>query len=76
MSLKLFLCKLGFHKWMYYQRPINYKDNEFVKDNTHTLEVRRCVKCEKIEESVFGYTWLQSFMVKKDVLKKWYSVLF
>lgn len=39
MNFKLFLCKLGFHKWEYRKRPIlHYKDT-----------IRNCIKCEKIQ---------------------------
>lgn len=57
MSLKLFLCKLGLHKWHYYKRAVTPKDSYYQKDNTNILECRRCIYCEKIQESVFGYTW-------------------
>lgn len=63
MSFKLFLCKLGFHNWMYYKREVNSRDSDFHKRNTRTLEVRRCIKCEKIQESVFGYTWDGKFRI-------------
>jgi hypothetical protein len=61
MSFKLFLCRLGLHKWFYYKRKVNHNDSDYFKDTTHTVECRRCVKCERIEESVFGYTWQGKF---------------
>jgi len=48
MSFKLFLCKLKFHKWMYYQRKVQHNDSDYLKDATHTIECRRYIKCEKI----------------------------
>jgi hypothetical protein len=63
MSFRLFLCKLGFHKWEYYKRPVNIKDSEEDRENTYAMECRRCAHCEKVEESVFGYTWKGKFRV-------------
>ena len=57
MSFKLFLCKIGLHKWIYYKRRVTQKDKIYIRDITLVLECRRCSKCEKIEESVFGQTW-------------------
>jgi len=55
--IKLILCKLGLHKWQYYQRKIHHNDNDYFRDTTHTIEQRKCIICERLEESVYGYTW-------------------
>ena len=57
MSFKLFLCRLGFHKWQYRKRKVHHNDSDFFKETTHMVEQRVCSKCERLEESVFGYTW-------------------
>jgi hypothetical protein len=61
MSFKLFLCRLGFHKWLYYKREFNSKDSFYNEDFMQIMHCRRCVKCEKIEESHFGHTWNDKF---------------
>jgi hypothetical protein len=57
MSFKLFLCKIGFHKWFYYKRSLCIEEQMDMDCITGIMECRRCMKCERIQESVFGHTW-------------------
>jgi len=50
MSLKLFFCRLGFHKWTRL-KSIKIDDFLFIKR-------RICIKCEKLQrQNIFGGIW-------------------
>lgn len=57
MSFKLFLCKIGIHNWQYYQRPVNFLDDYYTKETTHSVEQRKCIHCERLEESIHGMNY-------------------
>lgn len=48
VSIKLFLCRLGFHKWIFWDDdlPLNHKGY---------WKFRRCSKCEKVQKHWHGW---------------------